>query len=208
MDLQKFCAKDSIKYAIANPFVRGGWRYATDGRVLVRVPAPLIPSDGINREQQPDVDTVLRGVDFTKCTESMPPLRSDSRGKDKEKKCNCKMCPSCDGTGGCVCPDCGNGHDCPVCDGLGRKGTTSDCLLCKGTNIVKTARWKVQKIGAKYLSCQFLSVIDAELKNVHYYDDKLPDAMLCFVADEGVQGVLMPITPNLVSPEDTEVNAK
>jgi hypothetical protein len=188
--------------------VRGEWRYATDGRVLVRVPAPLIPSDGVNREQQPDVDAVLRGVDFTKCVEPMPPLRSDPHGEDKEEKCNCRMCADCDGTGGCVCPNCDNKHDCPTCDGLGRKGTVPDCNDCKGTNIIKTMRWKVQKVGAKYISCQFLSIINAELKNVHYYDDKLPDAMLCFVADEGVQGVLMPITPNLVSPEDTEVDAK
>lgn len=35
--LQLFVATESSRYALTEPFVRGGWAYATDGRALIRV---------------------------------------------------------------------------------------------------------------------------------------------------------------------------
>lgn len=36
-DFQRFCANDGSRYAMSTPFVRRGFIYATDGRIIVRM---------------------------------------------------------------------------------------------------------------------------------------------------------------------------
>lgn len=38
MDITKFCAEEDARYPISKPWVKDGWKYATDARIVVRVP--------------------------------------------------------------------------------------------------------------------------------------------------------------------------
>ena len=39
IDLTPFCDAKSVRYELAEPFVFHGWKYATDGKILIRVPS-------------------------------------------------------------------------------------------------------------------------------------------------------------------------
>ena len=36
MDITKFCAEEDGRYPISKPWIHDGWKYATDGRIIVR----------------------------------------------------------------------------------------------------------------------------------------------------------------------------
>ena len=57
-DLKRFCcdSKEPYRAAIARPFSQGDWTYATDGRVLIRVP---------RLDEVPEYDDSTRGVEKT-----------------------------------------------------------------------------------------------------------------------------------------------
>lgn len=38
MDITTFCAEEDGRYPLSKPWVKGGWRYATNGRIAVREP--------------------------------------------------------------------------------------------------------------------------------------------------------------------------
>src|SRR5581483_439162 len=60
IDLQPFCfaVDDYTRYDLTEPFVFDGWRYATNSRVMVRVPAPGEANTG--GRNLPDVTSLVR----------------------------------------------------------------------------------------------------------------------------------------------------
>lgn len=38
MDITKFCSEEDGRYGLSKPWVKDGWKYATDGRIAVREP--------------------------------------------------------------------------------------------------------------------------------------------------------------------------
>jgi len=77
MNLQLFCDETSRRYAIDKPAVRGGWQYATDGRIVVRVPSEAADTGG----KYPKVEWVFDN--FPACEASWPtwqPVRMELPG--------------------------------------------------------------------------------------------------------------------------------
>lgn len=132
-DIREFCGEKLER--LREPQVIGGWRYATDGRILVREPAI----------DEPDSPRPF-GLDLAKawarlphqaaaCVERLPEppdaeivVCDACAGTGKGRA----VCPECDGTGHCTC-HCGHAHDCQECDGTGRVDTHEPCTRCSGT---------------------------------------------------------------------------
>jgi hypothetical protein len=113
--LKIFCAAEDSRYALASPWVRGGWEYATDGRIMVRVSSPESDTPQQDARPFPPAHEIFeKHFDAIKCIEPWPAVR---------------YCPHCFGTGemGCTGESFeddgfrgswdGCKHKCPVCNG-------------------------------------------------------------------------------------------
>ena len=73
-DISWFCDTDpDCRYALTTPWVKGGYEYATNGRIAVRQPAPGQPDvdDGKKRPKNMDKNPYLFGKPAS-CTEPWP----------------------------------------------------------------------------------------------------------------------------------------
>lgn len=86
IDLSRFCDKSSSRHGLAKPFVVDGWKYATDDRIAVRVPANEKNGEG---RFPMSLKGLFTSCDFSACTEKLPKL--------EEKLCeNCECYVPCD----------------------------------------------------------------------------------------------------------------
>lgn len=139
IDLQRFCAQsDDERVHLAKPFLHRGYRYATNGHILVRVPAPEHPDAIVANE---------------KLAQRLPALIDDMPQKafmalpafDAGKPCEyCKgarqtcqtRCDACDGEGSFEHDD--FDYDCKSCDTSGwlesddGDGQMRACQACRG----------------------------------------------------------------------------
>ena len=127
-----FCDPGSARLPRA-PWVRDGWRYATDGAIVIRRPA------GENEEPTEGLPsrTIHKVFDaFPACEH--PIVLS---GAIQDARCDAchgigattETCATCEGSGNHVCV-CGRRHKCGVCGGKGRakKKPHEECPICRG----------------------------------------------------------------------------
>ncbi len=109
-DLQRFCSEDdSRKDTIGLPFSEGEWTYATDGRILLRVPrlADVPENPKAPKNVQKNIfDLNPISEQWQKVPVQLPPLYEGEK------------CDLCRGEGQHEC-ECGNVHDCDRCQGTG-----------------------------------------------------------------------------------------
>ena len=160
INLQRFCDPDENgRYALNEPWVVNGWRYATDGRVIVRVPAegeqdsPL--PDGKRRPKNPG--EILRPVNGEWLT--WP---------------NVSQCYHCEGTGTDDCPGC----PCGACSCLGE----IECTHCRAKGTFRTL------FGKAELSQHYAYLI-SKLPGVMYLPQTDPEGVVRFKFDGGEGGV-------------------
>lgn len=118
IDLTPFCDPDtSSRYALDQPWVVDGWRYATDGRIMVRIPAtgePDSPKPPDEKKRPKDVASIVESLtgDNWQPWPAIKPCRiCDGKGKHLED------CENCEGTGTCKSCNCGHKHQCGDCKG-------------------------------------------------------------------------------------------
>jgi hypothetical protein len=113
IDMQQFCANEIGKYLMTRPFVKDGWRYATNGHVCIRVRAAMAEDDQPGPEDGGALfPVVARIFDNPPC--SYPcvwPVKADYI-KERE------ACPQCCGKTYVGCEECGK-QTCLVCEGRG-----------------------------------------------------------------------------------------
>ena len=121
VDLQQFCADGTSRYNFHRPFVKGGFLWATDARILVRVHSDepdTVPEHG----KFPNVMAVWEpGFDSAGEFVPLPNLRYEL-----------VACEECGGCGRYICPTCEHEDDCSECDGSGE--VFSPCWLKIGAN--------------------------------------------------------------------------
>jgi hypothetical protein len=180
LDLQKFCPRADPRTELLAPFVLEGTRYATNGYVLVAVPAAGEPdsprthagakkmlewmhtkAERLQAEWRP-WPAFVAGTREKKCA------ACDGTGKASQE------CPDCEGEGNTDCPHCGNGDiQCERCKGKGVIGLGGPCEACTGTGKVQieqeqqlpTGEWidgkyfrLVEELGAATGGVEYASV--------------------------------------------------
>ena len=155
IDLTPFCEDDEedARLFLQNPFSAGEFTYATDGRVLIRVPR----RDGVG-DGGPNLEEILPVLEKALSERAfgrLPPCETipgktwppgtcpDCKGSGKFKNCT-----KCEGTGEVACGECGNEKDCDECEGAGwvvadkdaEGDDISQCDECEGSGDVESMR--------------------------------------------------------------------
>lgn len=147
-----FCSGEG-RYQLSRPFNQDGFTWATDGRIMVRVPQieGFAGYDYIKPPQ--DVKAIFNPVlpgEFISLPEC-PDKRAVT-------------CGDCGGTGYCICPHCDQDMKCAECDSTGKKldGRIIEVFTGKGIRVCHLAAIKslpnlmiaLSKCG-KYICFQF-----------------------------------------------------
>ena len=170
-----------------------GFRYATDGRIAVRVPTDEPDSDDLSKQPaNGDVTSAFPPIGdlLGQWSDATPIMREccciECEG---EREVGGDKCPGCDGDGEVRCPTCWRNHDCDECGGHG-KINRKRCPRCQGKMVgafEQAVAYRFQTghaIAAKY----YESI--ARLPNARYGKKSLLDMPLRFTFDGG-DGVVM-----------------
>lgn len=158
-DLMPFCWPsdgDSFRADLAAPFSFGDYTYASDGRIMIRV--PRIAGTDVEPPAQHDLGSkvktlegYLRRTEFAKFkplpSVNLPPVPPYQPQPCKECAATGRIhsvsCTKCDGTGVVTCPTCDHDDDCDRCNGVGSRDRpakpdddpehVSACDECEGT---------------------------------------------------------------------------
>lgn len=141
IDLQAFCGLSESGYT--EPWIAGGFEYATDGLICVRVRTSKPdrgPSDG--RPAPPAADIFAAHFDGADVSVSWPAGPYEAE------------CPDCLGLGFKRCKACGHEDECTLCEGYGRyapelpggvkiRAKHADCIhYLPGVRYAKVSRGK------------------------------------------------------------------
>ena len=118
--LKQFCGDDDTREILKQPSSQDDWTWATDGRMVVRVP------------RMADVPEVER---YPKCSMVFGQYQPDGDWQPLPKippqessECSCSKCH---GSGECRCKNCQCKHLCGVCDGSGQITVTTKTVIGK-----------------------------------------------------------------------------
>jgi len=190
IDLALFCGTSGGRFDLDKPFIRDGWRWATDGWIVVRMPTTDADTEG----RYPKIESLFEG--FPGCDHDWPdwpqsPIRC--------RKCRTGKvlvaCQTCNGEGEHECA-CGNLHGCGGCDGHGNVSGANDCLFCGGTAKVNAPKGIVEdgvriiEIAGKWFQAWYLGLIKSQFAGLRYSRSR--EEQLCFTADGNIQGSLCP----------------
>lgn len=197
IELTAFCHKrETSRWDCRTPFLQGENKYATDGRIMVRVPGK--PLDIGDQDRRPNADEAYQRYthqlgqlgQWLKWPRETPIVTDDA------------WCPACDGTGqeggepAEECEACGGfGHngtrDCRPCNGLGIL-TEKPCPACKGRANGRFPAY--QQVGGLYVAHEFDRKIRKHLRGVEfYYVDGQTCKLPVYFRFDGGKGLLMPI---------------
>ena len=193
------CANDDTRYDMNQPWRHGGYIYATDSRICVRMkddPAIELPLVDEERTLPPVQELFLNA--------NLSPTKFSIEGieiKIKMAKClDCGgtgkesgECDKCDGTGYAECPECRHEDLCDECDGTGERGRTDkDCTVCNGAK-VKPDLTIVHNFDGKFcLSHYYIDLLQRHgVTHVSPNRDKSETLAVSFSVGE-VEGLVMP----------------
>lgn len=196
MDLLKFCHPSS-RHNIDKPFSRGEWTYATDGKIIIRVPRV----EGYDEDKGPkNVEQMFNQAEFMRAVtvwQPLPPFKLETKecdwckGKGYVKPCNAFGNPEI---------KCGNGEwkkcerhndDCTIgCDSTDKGAVV--CEECFGTGTEKVNSGTVMNgaVGKTKVNAIYLDMIK-DLPNVQIapHDEN----SFFRVKFDGGEGLLMPM---------------
>ncbi|MGL5913712.1 MAG: hypothetical protein ACRCZB_06055 [Bacteroidales bacterium] len=135
-----------------------GFLYASDGHILIRVPADKVSSKYAEIKDYPKAGRLLTEAierpHNTSCTVKVDDLIAVLakakwyRGMDGEE------CPDCKGAGDIECPACGHTHDCKACNGSGETNRK-----VKEFALLEDEKNYIIRIGTHYFKAQLLHTI-------------------------------------------------
>lgn len=174
IDLQAFCADTNFtrSFDLTQPFFRGGWQYATDGKVMIRIPAPN------------DLDSAEGTAKLPPCHDLFKPIVGNLIEWPA-----LRYCPQCFDTGKIGCGGCRGCGECEGCTGCGVR----KCLLCNGREpsgqVFSDDGVAVIEVGNHRVAARYDQLIRS-LGNVRYEWGRAWREPLPFVFDGG-EGLVM-----------------
>ncbi len=181
IDLKPFCDYEDGRYALTTPWVKGGWRYATDGRICVRTPttepdSPKYNEDGLKRPDAAGLFSRFPDSGFYELPATLD--EETSRDEDAWRECDCAewiQCPRC------------KGDMCERCEYEGQViKAAKGCKMCGGRGKLPHV---YQRIGNEWFDRWYIAKVRA-LPGVTVRS--LDENRLAFVFDGG-QGLLMAV---------------
>ena len=191
-DLQPFCSVDETRYGLLQPFNHGPHTYATDGRVIVRVPKIEEIPDRKGLPKNP-ADVIPAGIGYKPV--ELPPNWENYQPTKLECK-DCKgtgqqiKCRHCNGTGEVECESCGHEDNCEHCRGSGMaptkdQGNSVECEECDGTGEYEKPFSVALNRGAVAVDLRYLRLV-MKLPGVALtYLDELAPIRVDFDGGEG-----------------------
>lgn len=181
IDLQRFCLADltdGSRYpAMAKPFMRGGMKYATDGRILIAVPAPGEPD---TTERTPRAEELLPEIgpsaEYLPWPTTEPCLPCGQTGQVT------RTCRVCSGLGEHWCDQCETDHECKACD--------EDCKqieICDCREFGQAIEINCRTIARHYV------YLASTLPNVQFFADRGSQEKPLRFRFNGGEGVVMPM---------------
>jgi hypothetical protein len=215
MDLSPFCATEKTEPGrpyLYTAFNRDAYTYATDGRILVRVPLrDGLPAarDGLMEKLLAICEARWAGGDFVPLPEFETIRKPGKPCTDCGGMGRLKTCPECKGECETECCECGNTRTCPDCKGMGGIQVADvgqsdrNCVGCDGTG-AETKPRDIARFAAHDFDLSYVERIIA-----------LPGLEVCFGQDGGLvafrfhggEGALMPTHTRDYRPEPTEGKA-
>jgi hypothetical protein len=189
-DLMPFC--EASRKGIAQPWSAGDYTYATNGRVLIRIPrlgdvpeCALAPKAAqLFNQERGQVKRQLAEINFIFIPEIFCPY-CNGAGKLTE-------CPECHGDGKVIATNFHNDYevDCATCGGTGKPPL---CEICVGTG--KIISDEPHKVGKSWYQKIYLELLKTLPDCVLYesYPKPLSPAYFRF---NGGDGLLMPMRPS------------
>lgn len=165
IDLQQFCSTDRMRPYLHNPFTIGGFTYATNGHVCVRV----APIDGVAKQDKPDP-----GKLFTQYFKDEP--RGALEVAMPEIVEDWQECGYCGGSG--------KEHDCPDC-------TCGECTDCDGKGKIKESLTVTISIGNATYDGKYVKQL-LDLPGLRFPVSPPKEGAAGFVFAGG-EGLLMPL---------------
>jgi hypothetical protein len=192
-DITSFCSTEKGRTYICNPFNSGGFSVATNGHILVRVPAQ---EAYVGNEVPPNFEKATSGMDDPLVFTPLPPLNFELGPCSVCKGYgNTAECPECNGEGEHECCECGRSTECDYCHGKGYfavgkvvEGATA-CEMCMGKGVLPVERYALLDPTSCY-DIKYLMMIHA-----------LPGILVALRGDsvpmvfkfDGGMGMLMPV---------------
>lgn len=128
------CVGKSGRYTIGRPWVRGGFAYATNGRIVVRQPVTLQDTT----HNAPDALAM-----FNESKPSGTIILLPDIGPNRSAT---MLCDECHGDGHCDCSRCGQDAECYECGGKGTAGREQNAIeLATGLFVADTYVWLLQR---------------------------------------------------------------
>jgi hypothetical protein len=149
---------------VSNPFIQLGYLYATDGRIAVRTKQPKGTPDTVPPEGRkfPDV-----GKEFARFWPGASEVRQGSKPWPQLPATNiCKRCTE---------------------EPVNPKAADTRCQFCLGYRMVPAHT----EVAGRRISGWYWSLIRS-LSGVRYSTHGGPEDPVCFVADGGIEGLMMP----------------
>lgn len=193
MNLSLFCDSELSRYDLQKPFAQSGWRCATDGRIIVRVPTDAEDDTG----KYPNIGNIFDSC--PECTQAWPKWkhsrldcpRCDGSGKTLVE------CTVCEAFGNHVCPSCRQEHTCGRCEGKGKIPGDEKCVYCEGRKYLMAPNgedWegrRVLTIDGRRFDVFYLALIEQQADTLTYSIGR--EDWLYFQSDGNMQGALCPL---------------
>lgn len=178
LDLQQFCGKEETRFYLMKPFSRGGFTWATNGHILVRV---MLRPDIADVDQKFNVAKPLEGIEgrsFFRPSFELPAAPTEIG-----------QCETCEGRG--------FSHACPDCECV--------CNRCHGSGELDTEKLMSASIGPTAFALnyvrQMLSLPGIEIEELPTEPSERP---FLFRFQGGV-GALMPMRGERVTHIDIKL---
>lgn len=193
IDLQPFCDTEDEFFTISKPFVRKGHRYATDSRIIVRVPCEETDTPIEKNARYPKCEALFDNhfpaAGFKPLGDS---ISATQPHPDKYMRpcacCRDVPCFKCLGSKTMECYACGQDCDCEYCDGCGKAFEKHpDCTVCDENGEVPVM---IYRIGDAWFHGDFIDKIRALPSVLVAQCGDGNSKMLAFRFDGG-QGLLM-----------------
>lgn len=126
IDLQPFCLEWENKRMMHVPFVRDGFRCATDSRILIAIPTDEPETDANTVDVRKVIDRESLIANFRQWPAEFNVCPDCGSVADDEPKLVQTRCDECGGLGVVEC-DYWHDHDCEDCDGTGRVMERMEC---------------------------------------------------------------------------------